>query len=81
MWIQAFGLPQSFTSDNGVEFNNENFRSKCERFNSSVKTTAAESPGVMVCVRGTMRYSLVCIEDGSRYKKLVQYGVELGYLC
>ena len=44
IWIQVFGPPKSFLSDNGGEFNNDNFRSMCERFNIFVKTTAAESP-------------------------------------
>lgn len=44
IWIQVFGPPASFLTDNGGEFSNENFKSMCENLSISVKTTAAESP-------------------------------------
>ena len=44
IWIRTFGPPKKFFSDNGGEFNNEQFRSMCEAMNITVKTTAAESP-------------------------------------
>ena len=44
IWISVFGPPSKFFSDNGGEFNNEKFREMCERFNITVKTTAAEAP-------------------------------------
>ena len=43
-WISIFGCPQQVHSDNGCEFNNEDFRSMAECFNIRVSTTAAESP-------------------------------------
>ena len=44
VWISVFGPPSKFFSDNGGEFNNQEFRELCERFNITVKTTAAEAP-------------------------------------
>ena len=44
IWISVFGPPGNFLCDNGGEFNNEGFRNMCEKFNISLKTTAAESP-------------------------------------
>ena len=44
IWISVFGPPLKFFSDNGGEFNNEQFRSMCEAYNITIKTTAAESP-------------------------------------
>ena len=43
-WIALFGAPKQILSDNGGEFSNENFAEMCEKFNVTVKTTAAESP-------------------------------------
>ena len=43
-WIARFGAPGQFLSDNGGEFNNEEFREMAEAFNIRVSTTAAESP-------------------------------------
>ena len=43
-WISIFGSPRQVLSDNGAEFNNEDFRSMAENFNIRVTTTAAESP-------------------------------------
>ena len=43
-WISTFGSPRQVLSDNGGEFNNEDFRSMAESFNIRVTTTAAESP-------------------------------------
>ena len=44
IWISVFGPPSKFFSDNGGEFNNELFRTLCEKYNITVKTTAAEAP-------------------------------------
>lgn len=43
-WISKFGSPKQFHSDNGGEFNNEDFRSMAENFNIRITTTAAGSP-------------------------------------
>ena len=43
-WIQVFGSPENFFSDNGGEFNNELMRELGELLNTRVLTTAAESP-------------------------------------
>ena len=43
-WIQIFGSPENFFSDNGGEFNNELMRELGELLNTRVLTTAAESP-------------------------------------
>ena len=42
-WIRIFGSPKSFLTDNGGEFVNKDFIDLAEKFNISVKTTAAES--------------------------------------
>ena len=44
IWISVFGPPTKFLSDNGGEFNNEDFRILCEKYNIIVETTAAEAP-------------------------------------
>ena len=44
IWICVFGPPIKFLSDNGGEFNNETLREMSERYNITVKTTAAEAP-------------------------------------
>ena len=43
-WINIFGPPKQFLTDNGGEFVNKEFDSMCEAFNVTVKRTAAESP-------------------------------------
>lgn len=43
-WIAVHGPPKVLISDNGGEFNNDEFHDMCENFNIEVKTTAAYSP-------------------------------------
>ena len=43
-WIAIFGGPEALLSDNGGEFNNDDFKQLCEKFNVEVTATAAESP-------------------------------------
>lgn len=43
-WVALFGSPKKILTDNGGEFNNNDFRSMCENFNIEVMCTAAESP-------------------------------------
>ena len=43
-WIRIFGHPKSFLVDNGGEFDNEELKDMCEKFNIHIRTTAAESP-------------------------------------
>ena len=43
-WIKIFGPPKKFFSDNGREFNNEQYRTLCEAMQIVIRTTAAESP-------------------------------------
>jgi hypothetical protein len=43
-WIAYFGSPRMFLSDNGGEFNNEEYREMNEQLNIHTATTAAESP-------------------------------------
>ena len=43
-WIQIYGAPEAFLTDNGGEFNNSAFRELGEKFNINIKTTAAYSP-------------------------------------
>ena len=43
-WIAVHGAPKMVLSDNGKEFENEEFRDMCENFNIEVRTTAAFSP-------------------------------------
>ena len=41
-WIQIFGAPKKFITDNGGEFANAEFLKICEAMNITVKVTAAE---------------------------------------
>ena len=60
VWIKIFGPPKKFFSDNGGEFNNEQYRSLCEAMNIVIETTAAESHGVMDYAKGIMAFMLTC---------------------
>ena len=44
IWIPLFGTPRKILSDNGGEFSNEDFLEMGEKLNTTVTTTAAESP-------------------------------------
>ena len=44
MWISIFGCPQEFCSDNGGEFDNEQFRDMGDAMSIKVNTTGAYSP-------------------------------------
>ena len=44
IWISMFGSPGQILTDNGGEFNNEDFRIMEEKLNTKIKSTAAESP-------------------------------------
>ena len=44
VWIQYFGAPRRFLSDNGGEFSNDEFRELCEQLNIVNITTPGESP-------------------------------------
>ena len=41
-WIQIFGAPKKFLTDNGGNFVNTGFLEMCELMNITVKVTAAE---------------------------------------
>ena len=43
-WIQIYGAPEKFLTDNGGEFANSKFIDMAESMNNTVKVTAAESP-------------------------------------
>lgn len=43
-WVQLFGAPGKFLSDNGGEFVNEDLVELAEKFNITIKTTGAEAP-------------------------------------
>ena len=43
-WVGLYGSPRKVLSDNGGEFNDEQFRDMAESFNIRVTTTAVESP-------------------------------------
>ena len=43
-WISLFGAPQKVISNNGGEFDSNEFRDLCENFNMTVRTTPAYSP-------------------------------------
>ena len=43
-WVEIFGTPNLFLSDNGGEFHNELFKEMGEQLNINIKATAAESP-------------------------------------
>ena len=42
-WVEIFGTPNLFLSNNGGEFNNELFKEMGEQLNINIKATAAES--------------------------------------
>ena len=44
MWISVFGRPIKFFSDNGTEFNNNEFIDLCEKYEIKVEVTPVESP-------------------------------------
>ena len=44
IWIQLFGAPKRFITDNGNEFANLEFKTLCEQFNIVSVTTPGESP-------------------------------------
>ena len=43
-WINVFGPPKKFMSDNGGEYVNQSFVDLCEKFGVHVATTGAEAP-------------------------------------
>lgn len=43
-WINVFGRPGRFFSDNGSEFNNKEFHDLCEKFHIEVQVTPIEHP-------------------------------------
>lgn len=43
-WIQMFGPPKKFLTDNGGEYVNSSFMDLCDKFNVHVMTTGAEAP-------------------------------------
>ena len=43
-WIAYFGAPGNIFTDNGREFDNQEFRDMCQNLNVVVMTTAAQSP-------------------------------------
>ena len=43
-WVAYFGAPKILLTDNGREFNNEEFREMAQNLNIIVKTTPAQSP-------------------------------------
>ena len=56
-WIAYFGAPKNFLSDNGKEFDNQDFRDLCQNFNVNIMSTAAQSPwsnGVVECHNGIL---------------------------
>ena len=57
-WISYFGAPRMFLTDNGREFDNEEFREMAQVFNVLVKTTPAQVPGATASMKGTM----LCLE-------------------
>ena len=67
-WISIFGCPRQFLSDNGREFNNDEFRSMADALNIKVFTTAAESPWSNGC---NERYNGIL---GGMVKKILEDG-------
>lgn len=54
-WVSIFGAPKNVLSDNGREFDNQDFRDMCSKFGIEVKTTPAYSPWSNgVCERHNM---------------------------
>lgn len=75
-WIALFGVLKKILTDNGGEFNNNNFRSMCENFNIEVMCTAEESPwsnGVCVRLNAVLKANVLKIKKENKYvlKQLV----------
>lgn len=69
-WISIHGPPKKCFSDNGLEFNNQEFRDMSENFNIEVKTSAAFSPwscGVVERHNGILKEILVKVKLDYNY--------------
>ena len=67
-WITHFGAPTKILSDNGREFNSEDFQTFAESFNIKLLNTAAESPwsnGVCEKLNGVLGKSVSKIREDS----------------
>ena len=67
-WISTFGAPSKILSDNGREFNAEEFQTFAESFNIKLLNTAAESPwsnGVCEKLNGVLGKSVSKIIEDS----------------
>ena len=76
IWICLFGCPQKILSNNGGEFNNDDFREMGEKLNTKITTTAAESPwsnGVNERHNG--------IEDNGRVQLFIGDSIIMGCMC
>ena len=51
IWIQTYGAPEKFLTDNGGDFANRQLLEMCEAINITVNVTAAESPFSNVLVK------------------------------
>lgn len=67
IWVSVFGAPEiGVFTDNGGEFNNEQFREMAESFNMTVKTTPAYSPwsnGVVERHNATLTNALIKLKE------------------
>lgn len=68
-WVALFGSPNKILTDNGGEFNNNDFRSMAENFNIGVMCTAAESPwsnGVCERLNAVLKDNVLKIKEESQ---------------
>lgn len=65
-WIAIFGSPKKILTDNGGEFNNDEFRSMGENLNIEVLCSAAESPcsnGTCERLNAVLKFSVLKIKE------------------
>ena len=77
-WINIFGAPSKFFSDNGGEFSNEDYNEMCDSYNITIKKTVAESPfsnGLMERHNAILKEMLLktCEESGSSLEIALQW--------
>ena len=78
-WFTMFGPPKKIMTDNGGEFNNENMKELCERYNIEATYTAAESPwsnGIVERLNGILGEHLErTLMDGEKLEEAIAWVV------
>ena len=78
-WFTMIGPPKRIMTDNGGEFNNENMKELCERYNIEATYTAAESPwsnGIVERLNGILGEHLErTLMDGVKLEEAIAWVV------